>query len=175
MDNNTHTIYFFDEFRLDQKVGCFLRGQEEVKLRKKTYQVLKYLVEREGGLVEREELIKAFWPESSANEHANSRDYREPDYRDYLEQCLKEIWRDLPDADHRIVKTIPKRGCRIGVPVTKKTYTDSAGVSYQETPAVGVITIAGATEESIRESQREPDLAQMTEPQVREPAPAPAF
>ena len=48
VQNTSYKTYFFDEFRLQLKKGCFLRGQVEIKLRKKSYEVLRYLVRKRG-------------------------------------------------------------------------------------------------------------------------------
>ena len=47
-----HT-YSFQEFTLDLERGCLLRGAEEVKLRPKVFETLKYLVLNHDRLVPR--------------------------------------------------------------------------------------------------------------------------
>ena len=55
-------IYRFGEFTLDLARGCLLKGQDEIKLRPKVYEALKYLVENPGRLVGKQELIQAIYP-----------------------------------------------------------------------------------------------------------------
>ena len=92
-----HRTLSFDGFTLDLTRGCLLRGPEEVKLRPKSFEVLKYLVENGGRLVSKEELIGAVWPDTAVTD-------------DSLVQCLIEVRRALDDSLQRLVKTVPRRG-----------------------------------------------------------------
>jgi len=57
------TIHF-PPWRLDLAQQRLWRGTEEVRLRAKTFDILCYLAGRPGWLVSKEELLKAFWPDS---------------------------------------------------------------------------------------------------------------
>jgi DNA-binding winged helix-turn-helix (wHTH) protein len=46
----------FREFKLDVARGCLHKGGEEIKLRPKVYEALKYLVENPGRLISKKEL-----------------------------------------------------------------------------------------------------------------------
>ena len=61
MQKLSHQTHSFDGFTLDLTRGCLLRGIEEVKLRPKAFDVLSYLIENNGRLVSKEELIHAVW------------------------------------------------------------------------------------------------------------------
>jgi DNA-binding winged helix-turn-helix (wHTH) protein len=89
--------YRFGEFTLDLARGGVFRSGEEVKLRPKVFEVLKYLVENSGRLIGKEELAKAIWPDSFVTD-------------DSLVQCTVELRRALKDPEQQIVKTIPRRG-----------------------------------------------------------------
>jgi DNA-binding winged helix-turn-helix (wHTH) protein len=52
----------FDRFTLDLQRCALLRGQEEIRLRPKSLDVLRYLAEHPGRLVSKEQLIQAIWP-----------------------------------------------------------------------------------------------------------------
>ena len=58
-----HTLSFSD-FTLDLTRGCLLRGDEEVKLRPKSFETLRHLVENSGRLISQNELIAAVWPDT---------------------------------------------------------------------------------------------------------------
>ena len=92
-----HRTLSFDGFTLDLTRGGLLRGTEEVKLRPKSFEVLKYLVENSGRLLSKEELIGAVWPDTAVTD-------------DSLVQCLIEVRRALDDSLQRLVKTVPRRG-----------------------------------------------------------------
>ena len=89
--------YHFEGFTLDLIRGCLLREGQEVKLRPKSFEVLRYLVERPGRLVGRAELMQALWPDTFVSDES-------------LAQCLMDVRRALQDDSQRLVKTVPRRG-----------------------------------------------------------------
>jgi len=89
--------YSFGGFTLDLNRGCLLHEGREVKLRPKSFELLRYLVERGGRLVGRAELMQAIWPDTFVSEES-------------LAQCLMEVRRALQDDSQRFVKTVPRRG-----------------------------------------------------------------
>ena len=76
--------YQFGDFTLDLTRGALFRSGEEVKLRPKVFEALKYLVENSGRLIGKEEMAKAIWPESFVTD-------------DSLVQCTIELRRALGD------------------------------------------------------------------------------
>src|SRR2546428_1786743 len=97
MQKPSHQIHFFDEFALDLTRGCLQHGPSEIKLRPKSFEVLKYLVENCGRLISKDELISAIWVDASVTD-------------DSLVQCLKDIRHALCDETQRIIKTVHGRG-----------------------------------------------------------------
>jgi predicted ATPase/DNA-binding winged helix-turn-helix (wHTH) protein len=98
--------YQFGEFTLDIAKGCAFRAGEEIKLRPKVYEALKYLVEHPGRLIGKQELMQAVWPDSFVTD-------------DSLVQCTLELRRALGDRDQRIIKTVPRRGYLFVAEVTQ--------------------------------------------------------
>src|ERR1700674_1556471 len=94
--SRTHTLSF-DAFTLDVSRGCLRRGADDVRLRPKSYDVLRYLVENPGRLVSKEELIRAVWRDAFVTDNS-------------LVQCLIEIRRALRDGGQVIIRTVPRRG-----------------------------------------------------------------
>ena len=82
---------------------CTESGQP-IDLRPKTFAVLRYLVEHAGRLVTKDELMQAAWPGITVTD-------------DSLVQCIHEIRRALRDDAHALLKTAPKRGYRLELPV----------------------------------------------------------
>jgi TolB-like protein/DNA-binding winged helix-turn-helix (wHTH) protein/Tfp pilus assembly protein PilF len=122
MQKLSHQTYSFGEFTLDLTRGCLVRGQEEIKLRPKSFEVLKYLVENNGRLISKDELIQTIWVETAVTD-------------DSLVQCLKDIRHALSDETQRIIKTVHGRGYIFDREVSDKgtiartTYTEeTAGV-----------------------------------------------
>src|SRR5262249_12938576 len=72
-------------------------GDREIRLRPKSFEVLRYFVENPDRLVSKDELIKAIWPNAVATDES-------------LAQCLSEVRQALGDSEQKIIKTIPRRG-----------------------------------------------------------------
>ena len=89
--------YQFGEFTLNITKGCVLKAGEEIKLRPKVYETLKYLVEHSGRLIGKQELMQAVWPEAFVTD-------------DSLVQCTLELRRALDDRSQQLLKTVPRRG-----------------------------------------------------------------
>ena len=89
--------YQFGEFTLHVDRGCLLKAGEEVKLRPKVYETLKYLVEHPGRLIGKQELMHAVWPDAFVTD-------------DSLVQCTLELRRALEDRNQQLLKTVPRRG-----------------------------------------------------------------
>jgi DNA-binding winged helix-turn-helix (wHTH) protein/Tfp pilus assembly protein PilF len=62
-ENSTHKIYQFDCFRLEAEARRLWCDDRAVRLPAKTFDVLLYLVERHGTVVERDELMREIWRE----------------------------------------------------------------------------------------------------------------
>jgi len=89
--------YLFGEFTLDLEGGFLRRNGDEVPLRPKAFDVLRYLVLHQGRLVSKDELARAVWADVAVTDNS-------------LAQCLLEIRRALGDDDQRIVRTVARRG-----------------------------------------------------------------
>ena len=87
----------FEGFSLDLSCGCLRHGRDEIKLRPKSFEVLRYLVENRGRLLGKEELIRAVWGDSSVTDNS-------------LVQCLIEVRRALGDQNQALIRTVPRRG-----------------------------------------------------------------
>ena len=104
MQRLTHQTRCFDGFTLDLRRGCLLRGAQEIKLRPKPFEALKYLVENSGRLINKAELIQVLWPETAVTD-------------DSLVQCMIEVRRALGDEAQQMIKTVPRRGYIFDRPV----------------------------------------------------------
>ena len=122
MQRLSHQTLCFDAFTLDLTRGCLLRGSQEVKLRPKPFEALKYLVENPGRLISKTELIEVIWPDTAVTD-------------DSLVQCLIEVRRALGDDAQQVIKTVPRRGYIFDRPVSDTasitpvtTVTEESGV-----------------------------------------------
>ena len=94
----------FAQFSLDLDRGELREGRRVLKLRRQSFEVLCYLVERSGNLVSKSDIIRAVWGETPASD-------------DSLTHCLIDIRKALHDTDREIVKTVPRRGYLFDLPV----------------------------------------------------------
>jgi DNA-binding winged helix-turn-helix (wHTH) protein len=99
--------YEFGEFTLNVARGCVYKAGEEVKLRPKVYETLKYLVEHPGRLIGKPELMQAVWPDAFVTD-------------DSLVQCTLELRRALDDRSQVLLKTVPRRGYLFTAAVTQR-------------------------------------------------------
>jgi eukaryotic-like serine/threonine-protein kinase len=88
----------FAGYTLDTVRGSLLRGDVEIKLRPKSYEALKYLVENAGRLISKSELTEALWPETAAVSD------------DSLAHCIMDVRRVLGDDAQQLIRTVPARG-----------------------------------------------------------------
>jgi adenylate cyclase len=99
-------VYRFEEFVLDLTRGILLtRGDEEVRLRHKSFELLRLFVENAGRLVSRDRINQAIWSDVIVND-------------DSITQCVGDIRRALGDEAQAILKTVPRRGYIFAVNVT---------------------------------------------------------
>ena len=97
--------YRFAGFELDLVRGCLRAGDRDVRLRPKSFTVLRLLVEQAGRLISKDELMAAAWPGLFVSD-------------DSLVQCIREIRRALDDADQTCIQNVPGRGYLFAIPVT---------------------------------------------------------
>ena len=95
----------FDRYLVDFARASLLCGDDEIELRPKSFNVLRYLVENPGRVVTKDELIRAVWKDVFVTD-------------DSLVQCVREIRHALKDDAQQLVKTIPRRGYLFNAPVT---------------------------------------------------------
>ena len=114
----------FDPFSLDLANECLWKGSQAIKLRPKAFAVLRYLAERPGRLVPKEELLDVIWPSVHVSPEV-------------LKVTIAEIRKILDDCPKtpRYIETAHRRGYRF---IAKtETNTEPAQVfcvSRPETP-----------------------------------------
>jgi len=126
MEKLSYQTHSFAEFTLDLRRGCLQRDQEKIKLRPKSFEVLKYLIENNGRLISKDELIHAVWVDTAVTD-------------DSLVQCLKDIRHALRDEAQQIIKTVPRRGYIFDREVTDNGAAAPVTTYREETAGVQVI------------------------------------
>ncbi len=107
MRSGSLRVLSFSGHALDLQRCAVTRGDHEIQLRPKAFDVLRYLAEHAGRVVSKEELIKAAWPDVFVTD-------------DSLVQCIKDIREALSDDAHQIIKTMPRRGYLFAAELTDK-------------------------------------------------------
>jgi formylglycine-generating enzyme required for sulfatase activity len=100
-------VLVFDSFALDLTRGGLRRGEEDIELRPKAFRVLCYLVENAGRLITKQELYEAVWADVVVSD-------------DSIVQCIRELRCKLGDDDHRLIKTVPRRGYLLDAAVSQE-------------------------------------------------------
>src|SRR5262245_19539512 len=96
---------YFDRFSLDLARGCLRLGDQDLELRPKTFEVLKFLAMNAGRLVAKQELYDAVWPNVIVSD-------------DSIAQCIRELRSKLGDTDHSLIKTMSRREYLLDTTVT---------------------------------------------------------
>jgi DNA-binding winged helix-turn-helix (wHTH) protein/TolB-like protein/tetratricopeptide (TPR) repeat protein len=100
MDKGRNCVYEFEEFKLDpQKRLLFRDGGEAISLMPKAFEILHYLVEHAGSVVEKDEIMAAIWPDTAVEENN-------------LTQNISTLRRLLGEKhrDNRFIATVPGKG-----------------------------------------------------------------
>jgi pimeloyl-ACP methyl ester carboxylesterase len=125
----------FPPFQLDLSAGRLSCGPKSLDLPPKAFGVLRYLAERPGQLVSKEELLQGIWPDV----HVSS---------DVLKVTIAEIRRVLDDPckEPRFIETAHRRGYRFvgrtekfapaltpatGIPPTRYARSSDVNIAYQ--------------------------------------------
>src|ERR1700730_17062577 len=104
--------YAFEGYTLDLTRGCLRAGEDEIRLRPKCLELLRYLVENPGRLLLKDELAEAVWPNVIVSD-------------DSLAQCISELRTALNDVQRRIIKTVTRRGYLFAAPVSISAIDDA--------------------------------------------------
>jgi len=138
MDRLSQQKLVFNEFTLDLARGCLFRNGEEIKLRPKSFDTLKHLVENNGRLISKDELFATVWPDTAVTD-------------DSLVQCLIEVRRALGENGQQLIKTVPRRGYIFEADVIRNDSSPTQVIYTDEVEALSV-TIEEEGEEDDGES-----------------------
>src|SRR5690349_23971440 len=125
-------VYRFGTFVLDLRRGCLHQGDTEIKLRPKSYAVLRHLATNAGRLVGKDELIETVWPSVVVTDESVAR-------------CVSDVRQALGDTRQELIRTVPRRGYVLvasGVlqsPTTGWTGSPTSASSAAGRPSIAVL------------------------------------
>jgi TolB-like protein/DNA-binding winged helix-turn-helix (wHTH) protein len=90
-------IFRFKDYRLDIGKGRLSGPEGEIVLRRKSFDLLVYLVRHAGRVVPKDELMEAIWPDVAVTD-------------DSLTQCIHDIRQSLGPSGAELLRTVPRRG-----------------------------------------------------------------
>lgn len=126
MGNAINHLYEFGPFQLNPAERLLLRGFERIDLPPRIFDVLLVLVENQGRLLEKADLMNRVWP-GTAVEESN------------LTQAIYQLRKLLQDGEKgaRYIETVPKRGYRFvsHVFVAEAREPDTTGINHVGTDA----------------------------------------
>jgi DNA-binding winged helix-turn-helix (wHTH) protein/predicted ATPase len=128
----------FGPYRLDPRRGLW-RGRREVKLAPKALVLLRFLLERAGDVLTKEEVFRAVWPDTAVSDGA-------------LTSCIRELRKALRDdaRQPQYIETLHRRGYRFVAKVLSSP-APSPGPSPSVVDRPPTTTLVG----------REPELSQL--------------
>jgi DNA-binding winged helix-turn-helix (wHTH) protein len=133
--------FVFDPFRLDLASQRLWRDHRVIRLRPKSWDLLRYLVERPGQLISKEEVHRQLWRDTAVSD-------------DTLTQSIRELRRALDDDARtpRFIETVHGRGFRF-----------VADVRAVDGRAWSPTTISSGSESALPFVGRQPELARLHE------------
>jgi Tol biopolymer transport system component/DNA-binding winged helix-turn-helix (wHTH) protein len=124
--------YVFGEFRLDGQQRALFRAGRPVAVTPKSMEMLVFLVERHGRIVDKEELMSAVWPDTVVEEASIAQNVF----------ALRKILGDARDGPS-FIETVPRRGYRF---VAEVRIEDPAPAAPAGEPQLATAPQAGAME-----------------------------
>lgn len=126
--------YAFGDFIVDLRAGALRRGGTTLPLRPKAFDVLVYLIGKQGQAVSKSELIDNVWRDVIVTENS-------------LAQCIKEVRKALGDDAQTMIETVTKRGYLFAPPVSEIAGPASAETSppLPDRPSIAVLPFANTS------------------------------
>src|SRR5210317_686393 len=138
-------IYRFGDTSVDTLRAEIRRSGERVPLRRKSFDVLVYLLQRPRRVVTKAELLDAVWGDRIVTEGS-------------LKGCLMEVRASIGDHERKLIRTVPRRGYMLEAPFKRETLAADQRTSLLVAPIKdrsvagdGAYIADGLTEEIIVE------------------------
>lgn len=110
MSNPLNQIYEFGQFQVNASERLLLRQGETVPIAPKVFDLLLVMIQRQGAVVEKDELMQLLWPDT----------YVEENNLTVSMSALRKVLGEGKDGA-KYIETIPRRGYRFVVPIAGQT------------------------------------------------------
>jgi TolB-like protein/DNA-binding winged helix-turn-helix (wHTH) protein/Tfp pilus assembly protein PilF len=118
------SVYEFDDIRVETEAFRVLKAGRPLAMEPKAFDLLGFLIQHRGRLVEKQELLDAVWKDTTVTENAMTR----------VVAQLRKVLGD-PAGESRYIETVPTRGYRFIAPVRLVDASSAAtGPSGPQTP-----------------------------------------
>jgi DNA-binding winged helix-turn-helix (wHTH) protein/tetratricopeptide (TPR) repeat protein len=134
MSAETKVLYEFGNFRCDPREHLLLCDGKPVSLSPKSFEILVALIQNNGRLLTKDELMQQVWPDSFVEEANLTVNI----------SALRKVLGETPGGQ-QYVETVPKRGYRFVAPVTERRYDDKPVPSVQTAEAQPEASRPGVT------------------------------
>lgn len=124
MSEQTSESYEFGRFRVRADDRVLMRGGELVPLTPKAFDILLALLEKDGRIVNKDDLMKKVWPHTFVEEGN-------------LTQNVSLLRKALGESAHgpQFIETVPRRGYRFVAPVTRVNGNGQDGLATHQSGA----------------------------------------
>lgn len=120
--------FVFEGYTVDVQRAALYRGDREIDLRPKSFEVLRYLVANAGRLVSKDELSQAIWPTVVASDES-------------LTRCVSDVRQALTDGERRIIKTVPRRGYLFAASVSMRANNAASAKANAVVPRRSIVVL----------------------------------
>ena len=149
MGEQTSDFYEFGRFRLKSDERVLLRGDELVPLTPKAFDILLTLLENDGRIVPKDDLMKKVWPNTFVEEGN-------------LTQNVSLLRKALGESatGPQFIETVPRRGYRFVAPVNRinGNGVDNGGAYSGEHPGAATSSPSVARKQSAKPGGANPEL-----------------
>lgn len=121
--------YYFDDVVIDRRNFLVSKGGETRRITPRAFEVLLYLLEQRGELVEKQELFEAVWKETFVTDNALTRMVKE----------IRQVIGDTADRP-RYIETVPKRGYRF-IAATKTDVLEGLHTDAEKDASINSIAV----------------------------------
>ena len=139
MGLNTKHFYEFGPYRLEPDEHLLLRGNKPLPLAPKAFDLLIFLVQNQGRLLTKDQIMQAVWPDS------------------FVEEANLTVWISVlrktlgaGEGSPQYIETIPKKGYRFTEDVRSGAAPEPAGVRTQAVAATEVPAVLTAEVSNVK-------------------------